>query len=186
MQLLEKRIDLIKMMAPGAFIAEIGCWRGYFGIEILNTCPVRCLYEIDSWEGQSGAYGDHPKTIEEHEADFAETKHHLRGHLPGGRVKIIRGFSVDVASSNTEIPPLDGVYIDAAHDYESVLADLIAWSKRLKPAGVLMGHDYTRNVEALKWKWGVIEAVAQFCDQFNWRISHLTREDHASFRVERK
>ena len=186
MQLLEKRIDIIKMLPPGAVLAEIGCWRAYFGVEILNTCPVRCLYEVDPWSGQTGHYGADPKTVEQHEADLAEARHHLRGHLPGGRVKIVRGFSLDVAANNAEIPPLDAVYIDADHSYEAVLADLRAWEKRLKPTGFLSGHDYTKNAQATEWGFGVIEAVKDFCDQNGWQLTYLTREDFASFRLDRK
>ena len=37
---------------------------------------------------------------------------------------------------------LDFVFLDAAHDYQSVLADLQAWWPRIKKGGVLAGHDY--------------------------------------------
>lgn len=38
--------------------------------------------------------------------------------------------------------PVDFVYIDAAHDYESVKADIAAWWPKVKPGGILAGHDY--------------------------------------------
>lgn len=37
---------------------------------------------------------------------------------------------------------LDFVYIDARHDYESVMEDLNAWQSKVRPGGVLAGHDY--------------------------------------------
>ena len=36
----------------------------------------------------------------------------------------------------------DFVYIDARHDYESVKEDLEAWSAKVRPGGILAGHDY--------------------------------------------
>jgi len=32
-------------------------------------------------------------------------------------------------------------FIDAAHDYDSVKKDLVAWQPKLKAAGLLAGHD---------------------------------------------
>jgi predicted O-methyltransferase YrrM len=36
---------------------------------------------------------------------------------------------------------LDFVFIDAAHDEDSVRADVAAWSTKIKPGGWLIGHD---------------------------------------------
>jgi len=37
---------------------------------------------------------------------------------------------------------LDMVYIDAGHLYLQVKADIQAWRKKVRPGGVLCGHDY--------------------------------------------
>lgn len=50
----------------------------------------------------------------------------------------------------------DFVYIDASHEYASVISDIRAYAKLLKPGGCLIGDDYCRN-----WP-GVIEAVDEF------------------------
>lgn len=36
----------------------------------------------------------------------------------------------------------DVVVVDAAHDYESVCRDLDAWLPKMKPNGLIIGHDY--------------------------------------------
>ncbi len=36
----------------------------------------------------------------------------------------------------------DVVYIDARHDYRSVAEDINAWWPKVKPGGILAGHDY--------------------------------------------
>src|SRR5262245_61075104 len=38
--------------------------------------------------------------------------------------------------------PIDWLYIDADHDYESVWADLRAWIPHVKPGGLILGDDY--------------------------------------------
>ena len=37
---------------------------------------------------------------------------------------------------------LDFVYVDARHDYVSVLTDLMAFWPKLAPGGILAGHDF--------------------------------------------
>ena len=181
---LPTRIDLIKMQPAGSIGAEIGTWRGYFAIEILNATRVGKLYLVDAWKKQLG-YVD-PLSDTDHEANLRECKRHIRGHLPSGRVVIVRGTSTEVAEHNRSIPPLDWAYIDADHGYDPCLADLIAWSKRLKPGGMLMGHDFTDNEQAKKWNFGVIPAVTKFCADYGWEMTHLTNEDFASYCLKQK
>lgn len=183
---LPQRIDLIRLLPAGAAMAEVGVWRGYFSSEILNHAPnVAKLVLVDAWKRQ--VWSKHEQQSDaQHEKDLAECKHHIRGHLPSGRVQIVRGTSAAVALNDRTIPPLDGVFIDACHEYDFVLEDLINWSKRLKPGGVLMGHDHTEiHPNAIKWGFGVVPAVRDFCARYGWRHTHLTAEDFPSYRLEK-
>ena len=47
-----------------------------------------------------------------------------------------------LAANQFEDKSIDFVYIDAAHDYESVKTDLISWIPKVKPGGFIAGHDY--------------------------------------------
>ncbi|CAE7607985.1 unnamed protein product [Symbiodinium sp. CCMP2592] len=47
-----------------------------------------------------------------------------------------------VASSKVADGSADLVFIDAAHDYESVQEDLLHWASKVRPGGILAGHDY--------------------------------------------
>lgn len=46
------------------------------------------------------------------------------------------------ASQIFPIPLFDMIFLDGAHDFYSVLADISNWSKCLKAGGLLCGHDY--------------------------------------------
>ena len=37
---------------------------------------------------------------------------------------------------------LDMVFIDGAHDYESVMTDILSWLPKIKKNGLICGHDY--------------------------------------------
>lgn len=178
------RLDLIKMLPQGAQIAEIGVYKGWFSIEILNKCPnIAHLTCVDAWKHYEG-YID-TINAEDQEANMRETYYHLRGHIPGGRVHIIRGMSLEVAKLEHMIDPLDAVYLDANHGEQPVYDDLVAWAKRLKPAGVILGHDLTENETAKRLNFGVVPAVRRFCADHGWEMTHVTAEDFASYRLER-
>jgi len=59
------------------------------------------------------------------------------------------------ASSHFKNSSIDFMMIDAAHDYQSVLNDIIFWYKKIKPGGVISGDDY-----------GVFDGVTQAVDEY--------------------
>tara|TARA_B110001452_G_scaffold242539_1_gene225397 strand:+ start:47 stop:907 length:861 start_codon:yes stop_codon:yes gene_type:complete len=59
-------------------------------------------------------------------------------------VRLIRGYSVP-ASAQVADSSFDLVFIDAAHDYTNVHADIFAYWPKVKPGGVLAGHDFSHH-----------------------------------------
>jgi glycosyltransferase involved in cell wall biosynthesis/predicted O-methyltransferase YrrM len=89
---------------------------------------------------------------------------------------IIRKSSIEAAR---EVPnaSLDFVYIDAAHDFDNVMLDLITWSRKVRAGGIVSGHDYDRA--HLK---GVVPAVDTYTKVHRiaeWFLTDQKRE--ASF-----
>ena len=72
---------------------------------------------------------------------------------------------------------LDFVFIDADHSYDGCHADIEAWASKVRPGGLLCGHDYD-NVDFPQW--GVKRAVDEFVaanglelelgDNFTWFV----------------
>ena len=54
----------------------------------------------------------------------------------------------------------DLIYLDAAHDFETVFEDLFAWAGLLKPSAILAGDDFDPVSDP-----GVVEAVQLFADR---------------------
>ena len=75
----------------------------------------------------------------------------------GDRATIIRKPSLQ-AVEYIEDNSLDFVFIDADHSYEGCKADIQAWLPKLKPGGLLSGHDYDHPELP-----GVKQAVDEFC-----------------------
>jgi predicted O-methyltransferase YrrM len=44
---------------------------------------------------------------------------------------------------------LDFVYIDGAHDFKSVADDICEWERKVRPGGIVFGHDYKRSTNPL-------------------------------------
>jgi len=89
-------------------------------------------------------------------------------------VKILRNFSYE-ASLSFHDEYFDFIYIDAAHDYDSVVEDLNAWWPKLKKGGLFSGHDYFPDKRVWRGKeCGVYKAVNEFAIQKNTEVHHVT------------
>lgn len=64
------------------------------------------------------------------------------GNLPN--YSLIEKLSMD-AVDDFEDNSLDFVYIDANHDFRHVTEDIDSWSKKVKPGGIIAGHDYAKT-----------------------------------------
>ncbi len=130
-------VDLVNEQCPASdvVVAEIGTASGYTAAHILKYCPqVKHLYAIDLKRPDP-------------ELDF------LAG-LPGAELRL--GHSHEVAK---DFPDglLDLIFIDADHSEAAVRRDLAAWVPKVKPGGVIAGHDYGSHNHP-----GVEIAVSEF------------------------
>jgi hypothetical protein len=140
--------------------AEIGVKLGRFSDLLLQSWEGARLISIDPWlEAEPDEYIDHANVKQsQHEEFYRRTKELLAKY--GSRSEIWRTTSVDAAQ---RVPDrsLDFVYIDARHDYDSVLEDLEAWFPKLRPGGLMAGHDYADGVFR-QGVFGVKSAVDEF------------------------
>jgi len=119
-------------------VAEIGVLRGMYSIEIMTRIKPSYLALVDTWGVAHGSYGDYPSYTPDKWRTIEES---VRRRFTGPGVEIIQSPSLE-ASNQFPDESLDMVYIDANHSYESVLEDLHAWSKKVRPGGIIAGHDF--------------------------------------------
>lgn len=119
--------------------AEIGVERALYSETLLRENQLLQLLCVDAWRPYGG-YRDHVSAAKL-ERFFVEAQERLAPFA--ARTRFIREFSVEAAA---QIPDrsLDFVYIDAAHDFASVAADLRAWSPKVRIGGIVSGHDYLK------------------------------------------
>jgi hypothetical protein len=151
--------------------AEIGVRIGALAAELLKY-PQLTLHMIDSWADtalQTDAYRAtrDPNAL----ASAARQEQHYRMTLAAvkfaaGRASILRMRSCDAVAKFADAS-LDFVFIDADHSYEGCTADIEAWQSKVKPDGVLCGHDY--NHVRVEFQ-GVTRAVDEAMLRNGWRL----------------
>ena len=117
---------------------EVGCWKGRATFAFLANIPRDqfSLHCVDTFLGSE----EHQETLKgkSTRVEFEET---LRSRELLDQVNIIQKESV-MAAEEFEDESVDLVFIDAAHDYENVKLDILSWLPKLKPNGLMIGHDY--------------------------------------------
>jgi predicted O-methyltransferase YrrM len=118
--------------------AEIGVERGIFSATLCKANPNLHLSCIDAWR----AYRDYKDHTNQSKLDrfHAETVTRLAPY----DCEIIRDWSLE-AVKKFEDGSLDWVYVDGNHNFQNVTNDIIEWSKKVRPGGIIAGHDYVQH-----------------------------------------
>jgi hypothetical protein len=147
--------------ASGAPIrgAEIGVFMGWMSKFLLHRPDIH-LTMVDPWEADGSSYADgtgdfHAELSAEQQSRCMESALDAT-EFAADRRTVLRKRSVDAAREVAD-GSLDFVFIDGDHSYEGVRADIAAWRGKVKPGGLLGGHDYASP----KFP-GVADAVDEF------------------------
>lgn len=162
LKVLPHRISLLQHIPQGGIGAEVGVDRGDFSLNILKYVRPQKLHLVDAWHSERYHTGLR-QVVEERLAEALAT----------GQVEIHQGLSVERAQDFEEAS-LDWIYLDAGHSYQAVHQDLYAYVSKIKPGGLIMGHDYVLGNWNGLVRYGVIDAVHEFCVKENWEMVYLT------------
>lgn len=168
--LLPDRVELLHRLPKGGIVAEVGVAQGDFSGRIWQENAPKVLHLIDYWSGAASESGKVGAVT-----DYERVQHRFAAGLANGQIKLHRGWSWEELAKFPD-NTFDWIYIDAAHDYESVAKDLVAAMGKIKSEGYICGHDYTRWGSSGLSRFGVVEAVNEFCMQHGWRLAFLTNE----------
>ncbi len=187
-RVLENRNALLSRLKKGGSVAEVGVAAGGYSEQILKICQPDTLYLIDYWAKNKEAHGITPASVirgllGSGEQTWDVVKEKFKPEISSGNVVLHRGYSWDMLAKLPD-HSLDWLYLDAAHDYSSVVKDLEVARVKVKPEGIIAGHDYVRWGK-FGYKCGVVEAVNEFCIKYGYEILYLTMETKipASFAI---
>jgi len=145
-------------------VVEVGSYVGWSAIKMAEVCASRgvkvTILCVDTWLGSPEFYTQshwlHLKKVQGYPTIF----HHFTRNIKSlGFHDVIVPLPLASASAaellaHYKVEP-DLIYVDAAHEYESVKMDLSYYWKLLKSGGVMFGDDFS-------WP-GVKKAVEEFC-----------------------
>jgi methyltransferase family protein len=126
-------------------VVEIGSLHGRSAYALAKACPGP-VYCIDPWD-------------DEHDLCYDSFLRNVS--LPFPNVVPIRGRSPQVLDTFFHVAPdmIDMVFIDGDHEYESVIADINAWTPLTRK--LICGHDYQNEDGGYP---GVAKAVDEIFD----------------------
>lgn len=131
-------------LKDGDTIAEVGVWLGrsivYFAQLLKRKGKKVKLLAVDHFKGETNQR-EHESTVLFAGGNLRKTfEENIRRCGVEDMIEILDGDS-DAMASHVADGSLAFCFIDAAHDYESVKRDILAWQPKLKPTGILAGHD---------------------------------------------
>lgn len=138
----------------GGIMAEVGVAYGDFSRKIIDSLKPDKFYAIDIFKGGPGNdfwnRDDFSKLNLQHR-DFIERK--FKNEIDKGVFFTKKGLSWDVLETFDD-DYFDYIYLDGAHDYESVKKDISVLLKKIKDKGIVQFNDYTFSAPM-----GVVRAV---------------------------
>jgi hypothetical protein len=154
-RLVENRDVLLTLMPKTSVVAEVGIDQCAYSAKILTITSPTQLHLIDIAESSIG---------------IAQQK--FRDEIGSGIIRLHKGDSSTILKS---LPAqfFDWIYIDGDHSYSGVKKDLEAARLKIKSGGLIVLNDYTYFSPSEMLKYGVIEAVNEFCIDYGYELLFL-------------
>jgi len=144
-----------------AHFIEVGTWKGKsaaYMAEIIKLSGKDIKFDcVDTWLGSEEHVNDADVINNTLYETFLNNMAPLKGYFNPLRLP-----SVEAANFYRN-ESIDFVYIDAAHDYKNVRADIEAWWPKVKPGGTIAGHDIFHPPV----RQAVIDVLSSYDEQFN-------------------
>jgi hypothetical protein len=175
--------------------AEVGVYRGDYSQKILDVCQPSELYLIDNWRfdlkehnpfqdtaenfsGFSGKihwdhFGDDPNATQEKNFEYVRSRFEQNQN-----VNIIRADSIKGIQSLPD-RHFDVIYVDANHQYEYVLRDMVEAREKLKPGAIILLNDFYEGPGGAEQNLGVMGAVNTFVKRHDFHYVAMTLGSYA-------
>ena len=180
----QARVEFVKKLPRNAVAAEVGVLRGGFSEMILEHATPKEFHMVDCWKHQTGNYVADPSNLKQHEMDemYREVCEKFNDYENKNGVvadvHIHREFSRDAVKIFDD-HYFDWVYIDADHTYDAACMDLKWWWPKVKPGGVLAGHDYHAKVAWVEVK----RAVDEFLKEQDLSLAYTSNASYPDWAI---
>lgn len=155
---------MLKVLPRHRTVAELGVDEGGFTQNIFRYNQPFKLHLVDFWGG---------KRYNQNKRKGVERK--FAQEIIDGKIEINLGLSTTIVDQFPE-KYFDWIYIDTSHSYSITFAELASYHPKIKSGGIIAGHDYIIGNWNGLVRYGVIEAVHEFCVKYDWELLDLTKE----------
>lgn len=112
-------------------IIEIGSYKGRSAHALLSGCTDGTVYCVDPWESEFWNDGANDHIVPATMAEFLENTKQFTNRV---------AFQATGTAAAERVGDVDMVFIDGAHDYDSVVEDINVWLPKTRK--IISGHDY--------------------------------------------
>ena len=158
------RAELLRRLPKEAVVAEIGVDEGKFSRLINRITRPAKFHLIDIWG-----------TDRFHDGKYEGVKSYFSEEIKRGDVVITKKLSTEAVHGFPN-NYFDWIYIDTDHMYETTRDELTLFAAKMKPGGIIAGHDYVKGNWISSLRYGVVEAVHEFCVNHGWELIYVTAE----------
>lgn len=150
---LPHRGSLSKWLPKGKIGCEVGVLNGIHALCLLRNSDPKKLHLIDRWSKY--------KELQnlEQAATWAIYKDYVTHVFGQNDHVVIHDDDVINVMPTFQNDYFDWVYIDACHNYDSVMRDITLALPKTKIGGYICGHDFL--IHPTDWRTGVIRAVIE-------------------------
>ena len=120
-------------------MVEVGAWKGFTTHALLSTGAK--VIAVDHFKGNASEkifFDDMKKGKEDVFDEFIKNVGHFIN------LSVLKMDSLEAAKLIKD-ESVDLVFLDGDHAYNSIMSDIVAWMPKVKPGGILCGHDILQN-----------------------------------------
>jgi len=201
-------LDALRVIKPQHVrYAEVGVYTGQFSSVVWKALRPVHMDLMDLWKDSHEAAYENTTFAQREDgttfqvyrrSNMKRVANLFARQIDNGRVVLHQGLSINTIRK-LNASSIDVAYIDSLHDYATPADELALMSTKMRPSGLLCGHDYTHAAGSRYYNkipkrdqgdaynsFGVIEAVHEFL-MFNpaWflalRTSVRTQRSHTSY-----
>lgn len=147
---------------------EIGVKAGVYSEVLCKANPDLHLRSVDPWLVRAEYYDTRGQKV------FDSYEKKAREVLAPYNCTVMKMKSCD-AVQKFDRASLDFVYIDGHHNLYNVIHDIHKWSTKVRPGGIIAGHDYVRYKNQAMH---IVQAVLAYTDSYRidpWFLLGLKR-----------
>ena len=188
-------------------VAELGVLRGENALKLRAALTPERMVLADSWSKESNkAYSPFDQLppwvspVDDYEYYYGGSLHDdatwdrlyeecVSKFLDMPEVTVIRSETIgaiDRIREQTGIEQFDFVYVDANHQYEYVLRDMMYYQEMLGPDGIMMLNDCCFSANGTKQNLGVLEALGSFMKRSDFIPVAMTNTDWSDVMLVRR